>query len=250
MLDQQTVNKLRELKLEGMAQEFRRQEETPEYSAMTFEERLGFLVDYEWTCRRNRLVKRLLSTAKLKDVGACLEDMDYTTPRGLDRKLITRLAGPDWIAQHQNVVVTGPTGVGKSFIGCALGNMACRLGYSTRYYRVTRLLTEIAASHGDGTYISKMNNIKKLDLLILDDWGINPFTKKEGSELFEIIEDRSLLKSTVIIGQIPEKDWHSLLPDPTVADAIIDRFIHTAYHIHLTGDTMRRIKAKNLPPQE
>jgi len=249
MLEQQTINKLREMKLEGMIEEYKRQEEMTEYSIMLFEERFGFLVDHEWTCKHNRLVKRFLAASKLKDTSACMEDIDYITPRGLDRKLLTRLASPDWISQHQNVVVTGPTGAGKSFIGCALGNMACRLGYSTKYYRVTRLLTEIAAAHGDGTYISKMNSIKKLDLLILDDWGINPFTKKEGSELFEVIEDRIILKSTVIISQIPDKDWHTLLPDPTVADAIIDRFIHTAYHIHLTGGNMRRVKAQNFPVQ-
>ena len=250
MMDQQTVNRLRDLKLEGMVQEYRRQEEMPEFSTMTFEERLGFLVDFEWTCRRNRLVKRLLSAARLKDTSASLEDIDYTTPRGLDRRLLTRLAGPDWLSRHQDVVITGPTGAGKSFIGCALGNMACRLGYSTRYYRVTRLLSEIATWHGDGTYISKMSSIKKLDLLILDDWGINPFSKKEGSELFEVIEDRIVLKSTIIISQIPDKEWHSLLPDPTVADAIIDRFIHTSHHINLTGGNMRRVKAKKLGDQE
>ena len=244
MLNQQTVNRLGELKLEGMVQEYKRQEGMPEMTVMTFDERLGFMVDYEWTCRRNRLVKRLLSGARLKETGACLEDIDFATPRGLDRNLLTRLASCDWIYQHQNVVITGPTGSGKSFIGCALGNMSCRSGCSTRYFRTSRLLTEIAAAHGDGSYITRMNNLKKLDLLILDDWGINPFTRKEGSELFEIIEDRSLFRSTVIISQIPEKDWHSLLPDPTIADAIIDRLIHTAHHITLAGSTMRRIRAE------
>jgi|LSQX01.1.fsa_nt_gb DNA replication protein DnaC len=244
ILDQQTINKLAELKLNGMIQEYKRQLDTPDFLNMLFEERLGFLVDFEWTSRKNRLIKSLLSKAKLKDSTACLENIDYTTQRGIDRKVITRLSCPDWLLKHQNIIITGPTGSGKTFLGCAFGNMACRNGHSTRYYRVSMLLTELASSHGDGSYLSKLNALKKLELLILDDWGINEFTKKEAQELFEVIEDRNSSKSTIIIGQVPANDWHKLLPEPTIADAIIDRLIHSCHRLSLTGESMRKTQSK------
>lgn len=250
ILDQQTMNKLSELKLEGMIQEYKRQLDSPDFLTMSFEDRLGFLVDFEWSSRKNRLVKKLLSKAALKDSTACMENVDYIAQRGVDRKVITRLSCPDWLLKHQNIIITGPTGCGKTFLGCAFGNMACRNGHSTRYYRVSMLLTELASSHGDGSYINKLNALKKLELLILDDWGINTFTTKEGRELFEVIEDRNSNRSTIIMGQVPASDWHNLLPEPTVADAIVDRLIHSSHQIALIGGSMRKVQSKKEGVQE
>jgi len=214
MLTQQTINKMEEMKLKGMLDEYKRQMSNHEFEAMDFESRFGMIIE----------INRLTSSAKLRDTNACMEDIDYSSQRGLNKQLILRLSSPE----------------GKTFLSSALGNMACRNGYKTRYYRVSRLLMEMKSFQGDGTYMKFLDSIKKLDLLILDDFGINPFSTAESGEIFEVLEDRHSVKSTIVSTQVPEENWYDLLPDPTVADAIVDRFINTAHHIALSGDTMRK----------
>jgi len=240
MLTQQTINKMEEMKLKGMLDEYKRQASNHEFVSMDFESRFGMIIDCEHTLRWTRKINRLTSRAKLRDTNACMEDIDYLSQRGLNKQLVLRLSSPEWIEKGQSIVITGPTGTGKTFLSSALGNMACRNGYKTQYYRVSRLLMEIKSSQGDGTYMKYLDSIKKLDLLILDDFGLNPFSTTESGEIFEVLEDRHSIKSTIISTQVPEKNWYDLLPDPTVADAIVDRFINTAHHIALSGDTMRR----------
>jgi DNA replication protein DnaC len=197
-----TLERLKEMRLRGMAECYKSQLEQPDVLSLPFEERFGMIIDYEWTNRRNRRLERLLKQAKLR-LPACLEDIDYQHPRGLDRSLINRLKSCEWIESFQNIVITGATGVGKTYLACALGNAACRRGYSTRYYRIPRLLSEIAMARGDGSYVKLLNRLRKFRLLIFDDWGLTPFTQDESREILEVIEDRSQLASTMIISQLP-----------------------------------------------
>lgn len=240
MLSQQTIDKLREMGLEGMAEGLAEQARKPDLGGLTFEERLGMLVDREQDYRRNRRLKRLLRAARLR-LSACLEDIDYRTPRGLDRGLIRHLAGGEWLARGQNVLITGPTGAGKTFIACALGNAACRQGFSTLYARVPRIVAELALAKGDGSYPRRLNQLARIQLLILDDWGIAPLAVSETRDLLGIIEDRSQRCSTVVASQVPIEHWHTLIADPTLADAILDRLVHHAHKIELKGESMREV---------
>ncbi|MDP2871862.1 MAG: IS21-like element helper ATPase IstB [Bacillota bacterium] len=240
MLTQQTVEKLREMGLDGMAEGLAEQSAQPDLRDLDFEERLGMLVDREENYRRNRRLKRLLRAARLR-LSACLEDIDYRTPRGLDRSLLRHLATGDWLARGQNVLVTGPTGAGKTFIACALGNAACRQGYSALYVRVPRILGDLALAKGDGSYPRRMNQLARTQLLILDDWGLAPITPAEGRDLLEVIEDRSQRFSTVVASQAPLEHWHSVVPDPSLADAILDRLVHHAHKIEIKGESMRKV---------
>jgi DNA replication protein DnaC len=239
MLTQQTVEKLRE-GLDGMAEGLAEQSAQPGLRDLDFEERLGMLVDREENYRRNRRLKRLLRAARLR-LSACLEDIDYRTPRGLDRSLLRHLATGDWLARGQNVLVTGPTGAGKTFIACVLGNAACRQGYSALYVRVPRVLGDLALAKGDGSYPRRMNQLARAQLLILDDWGLAPITSAEGRDLLEVIEDRSQRFSTVVASQAPLEHWHSVVPDPSLADAILDRLVHHAHKIEMKGESMRKV---------
>lgn len=245
MIIQQTVETLRRMRLDGMADAFLAQMENPATSELSFEERFGLLVDCEMTYRQNRRLKRLLKGAHLK-MAACLEDIDWRQPRGLDRSLMTSLSSCQWVLAHQSVLISGPTGVGKTFPCCALANQACRYGYSARYYRVPRLFTDIAIARGDGSYRKLMNHLAKVDLLVLDDWGLAPLTISETRDLLEVIEDRCETRSTVIASQLPIEDWHQAMPDPTAADAILDRLVHTAHKIVLRGESMRKSRATNV----
>lgn len=240
MLTQQTVEKLREMGLDGMAEGLAEQSAQPDMRDLGFEERIGMLVDREEDYRRNRRLKRLLRAARLR-LSACLEDIDYRTPRGLDRSLLRHLAAGDWLARAQNVLITGPTGAGKTFIACALGNAACRQGYSTLYIRVPRILGDLALAKGDGSYPRRMNQLARTQLLILDDWGLAPLTAAEGRDLLEVIEDRSQRFSTVVASQAPVELWHSVVPDPSLADAILDRLVHHAHNIEMKGESMRKV---------
>jgi DNA replication protein DnaC len=241
MLMNHTLERLKEMRLKGMAECYKSQLEQPDALSLPFEERFSLIIDYEWTNRRNRRLERLLKQAKLR-LPACLEDIDYQHPRGLDRSLINRLKSCEWIESFQNIVITGATGVGKTYLACALGNAACRRGYSTRYYRIPRLLSEIAMARGDGSYVKLLNKLRKFRLLIFDDWGLTPFTQDESREILEVIEDRSQLASTIIISQLPVEHWHEVLGDPTLADAILDRIIHNAHKFYLKGESMRKVK--------
>jgi DNA replication protein DnaC len=244
MLTYPTEDLLRELKLTGMLQAWQEQQQMPESASLTFEERFGLLLDREATERANRRLKTRLTKAKLRQ-DACLEDIDYSGSRGLDKKLILSLASCQWIRERHNCLITGPTGAGKSFLACALAQKACREGHTARYLRIPRLLQELAAAKGDGRYPQLMNAYAKTHLVVLDDWGMTCLTDEQRRDLFEIIEDRYDRSSTLITSQVPIKQWHDIIGDPTLADAILDRLVHNAYTINLKGDSMRK-KRKNL----
>lgn len=226
-----------------MAQALQEQMGQPESMSLAFEDRLGILVDRESDLRENRKLARRLKEAKLKQ-QACVEDVDFRHPRGLDRSTFFYLANGQWLKKHHNVIITGPAGVGKTFVGCALGNNACRLGFSVRYWRTTRLLGAIAVARADGSYDSFIRKLQKTDLLLLDDWGIAPLQVAEARDLLDILEDRNQTRSTLISTQLPVSDWHALLGDPTLADAILDRLVHNAYKIELGGESMRKLLSK------
>jgi len=240
MLIHPTLTKLEQLKFTGMAAALSEQLDTTDIKHFSFEERLGLLVDREITERDNRKTTNRLRRAKLRFAQASMEDIDYSTPRGIDRSVLQSLNSCDWIKDHLNILITGPTGVGKSWIACALGQKACREGYSTLYTRVPRLMQDLMVSKGDGRFPRVLNNIAKTDLLILDDWGLSKLTAEQRRDLLEILEDRHGLRSTVVTSQLPIEKWHSMIGDPTLADAILDRLIHNAHKLQLKGESMRK----------
>jgi DNA replication protein DnaC len=240
MLNQETLEKLRRMRLGAMADALVAQERSAEIHELSFEERLGLAVDQEWTARRDRRLARLLKQAHLR-LPACPEDIDYRTPRGIDKPLLRKLLGGDWLRDGRNVLITGPTGVGKTFLACALGNAACRQGFTTRYFRVPRLLGHLELARADGSYGVVLGRLASAGLLILDDWGLAPLTAGEARDLLEVVDDRSMSKSTLISSQLPVENWHSTMADPTVADAILDRLVHGAYKIALKGESMRKV---------
>lgn len=241
MLLEQTLGKLRELKLYGMLAAIEQQAERPEFHELSFDERLGFLVDREVLDRGNRRVTDLLRKARLRQ-SACVENIDYQQPRGLEKSRMAALINCDFIRHHQNLLITGPTGCGKSWLACAIGQQACRQGLSVRYIRVAKLLEELRISHADGTYIKLLAQLAKHELLILDDFGLDSLSRQDQLDLLEIIEDRHQMKSTLITSQLGIKHWHDYIGEPTIADAIIDRLINRAHQIQLKGDSMRKEK--------
>jgi DNA replication protein DnaC len=247
MLIHPTLDRLRELKLTGMQKALIEQMDLPDRDALTFDERFGMLVDAEHADRDNRRLKMRLKRACLRH-AATVEDIDYRHPRGLDKSLMLALAGCEWVRQHQNVIITGPTGAGKSYLACALGHKACREGYRVLYYRIARLFQELAIARGDGRYERLLRSLAHADLLVLDDWGTAPLTDEQRRDLFEVMEDRYDRGSTLIAAQLPVKHWHDTIGDPTLADAILDRLIHNAHTITLKGESMRKQKAKDLTP--
>lgn len=239
MLSYPTLEKLHAMKLTGMAHALEEQMQLPEIASLSFEERLGLLVDREMTQRENRRLTTRLRKAKLRQ-HAAVEDIDYRHPRGLDKALMTRLCSCEWIRKHHNVLITGPTGCGKTFLACALAHKACREGYSVRYTRVPRILQELGIAKGDGRYSKLLTGFAKVDVLVLDDWGLAKLTEEHRRDLLEIFEDRHGLRSTLVAAQVPVDRWHDIIGDPTLADAILDRLIHNAYKIELKGDSMRK----------
>lgn len=239
MLTHPTLDKLHALKLTGMVQALSEQMTTPDITALSFEERLGLLVDREMTERDNRRLKTRLHKAKLRQ-SACLEDLDYRPPRGLDKSLITRLALCQWIRDRHNVLITGPTGIGKTWIACALGHHACRQGFTTLYLRLPRLLQELPMAKGDGRYGKLMTTLSRTDLLLLDDFGLAPLHDEHRHDLLEVLEDRHDQRATIVTSQLPVEHWHEAIGDSTLADAILDRLGHNAYKIALKGDAMRK----------
>jgi DNA replication protein DnaC len=242
MLHEPTIEKLYAMKLNGMAEAFTEQLQHPDITELSFEDRFSLLVDRQWTWKEDRRMKRLLSNAKLK-INGCVEDIDYRTPRGLDKSLILKLAGCDWIRNTHNVIITGPTGVGKTYLACALGNRACRMGYPAFYIRIQKLFHDLALAKGDGTYPKIMKKMLKAKVLILDDLGLAPMSAQERRDLLEVIEDRHQLASTIVAAQLPIENWHENIRDPTIADAILDRLVHNAYKINLKGESMRKLRS-------
>lgn len=242
MLSMPTVEKLKDLKLYGMARAFEEQMTSTETESLSFEERLGLLVDREATDRENRCLISRLRTARLRQI-ACMEEIDYRHPRGLDKSLMRTLASCQWIKDHLNVLIIGPTGVGKSFIACALGHRACLEGYRVLYFRTNRLFQDLAVARGDGRYSKIMNSIAKTHLTIIDDWGLSALNDQEQMDILEILEDRHEIHSTIITSQLPVQHWHELIKSQTIADAILDRLVHNAYQINLKGGSMRKKKS-------
>ncbi|MDO8863156.1 IS21-like element helper ATPase IstB [Haliea sp. E1-2-M8] len=243
MLMQQTREHLHTLRLTGLLQALEEQLEQPAASELGFEQRLAMLVDREVLYRENRRLGRLLRAAKLR-VNACVEDIDYRHPRGLDKSRVASLLLLDWIPKSLNLCLTGPTGCGKTWLACAIGNEACRRGYSVRYLRLPRLFEMLRIAHGDGSYPRLMNQLLKTDLLILDDWGIQKVSAALRNDLMEVIEDRHGRRSTLIASQLPTEYWHEYIGEATLADAILDRLLHGAYRLNLTGESLRKTTSK------
>lgn len=241
-----TIEKLNRLKLFGMTEALTEQLAGPIYQELSFEERFGMLVDRELTYRDNRRLKNLLKGAKLRHPNACLEEIDFRTPRGLSRDLLLSLAQNAWVAAKQNVIITGPTGSGKTFIACALANSACRGGMSAFYIRLPRLLQEMHIAHADGSYGKLLTRFARIAVLVLDDWGLAKLTDRERRDLLEILEDRCSITSTIISSQLPQGSWHDIIGDPTIADAVLDRVIHNAHTIPLSGESMRKTQLKKM----
>jgi DNA replication protein DnaC len=243
MLTQQTLQHLRALKLLGMADAFAQQLEQPQTQSLSFEERFALLVDRERTHRDNRRLQRLLRSAQFKQ-QACVEEIDYQARRGLDRSQVISLIHCDWIRARQNLHITGPTGTGKSWLACGFGQAACRQGLSVRYQRAGRLLDELRIARGDGSYSKLLRQLARLDLLILDDFGLKPLSQTERHDLLEIIEDRHEFHSTIITSQLPIGSWHSYLNEPTVADALLDRLLTNAHRLELKGESLRKTRQR------
>lgn len=242
MLEHPTLEKLTALRLTGMLAALKEQMSNPEYQRLSFEERLGLLVDSETLQRQNRQLALRMKRATLRQ-DAAVEDIDFRHPRGLDRSVVLSLASCQWVRSRRNCLITGPTGVGKTYLACALAQKACREGFSARYVRVGRLLGELAAARLEGVYMARLRAIASVDLLVMDDWGVAPLTDESRRDLLEILEDRYDTKSTLVTSQIPVDRWHEYLADPTIADAILDRLVHNTHRIALSGDSMRRRKA-------
>ena len=229
MLMEQTLHTLKALRLPGMASAFEEQQSSVAMADLSFDERFGLLVDREHTWRENRRLARLLREARLKSAQACVEDIRYGGGRQLDKSLMAQLATCQWIHQHQNLVLTGATGCGKTWLACAFGNAACRQGLSVAYVRTPRLFEELRIAHGDGSFGKRLAALAKTDLLILDDWGLAPLGQAERNDLLEVLDDRVGTRSTLITSQLPAEHWHAYLNDPTLADAILDRVLHAAH---------------------
>ena len=245
MLNEQTMEKLNAMKLDGMAEGFREQLAQPAaIDGLGFEERFGLLVDRQVSYREDRRMKSLLKDARLK-VNACMEDIDYRTPRGLDKEMLLTLAGCEFIRRSQNVIITGFTGSGKTYLACALGNRACREGMSTFYIRAPKLYYTVALARADGSYGKLIARLARVRLLIIDDFGLAPLDDSSRRDLLEIVEDRYGSSSTVMASQLPVNHWHEQIGDPTIADAILDRLIHNAHRINLKGEKTMRNPGKS-----
>lgn len=244
MLHNPTLERLRQLGLSGMARALEEQDHSPNLmGTASFDERLGLLVDAEWSYRTQRLFERRLKDAHLRWSQASMEDLDLQTPRGLDRHMIRILATDRWLDEHLSVLIAGPTGVGKSYLACALGQMALRHGHTVRYFRVSRLMDDLQGAKAPGTWTRLLHTLARCDLLVLDDFGLFPLTAPQARDLLEVIDDRVKTRSTVVASQFPIEQWHSVIQDPTLADAILDRLVHQSYRLVMSGESMRKLQA-------
>ena len=239
MLNEQTLDKLYLMKLLAMAEGFKEQLQQPSSHDLSFDERFGMLVDRQWIWKENKRLKQLLKEAKLK-LQASVEDIDYKTPRGIEKSVMMNLISCNWIRNHQNLLISGPTGVGKTFLACALAQKACREGFRTLYLRSPQFFYQIALARADGSYGTLMKRLSKAHLLVLDDLALTPLNDTERRDLLEVTEERHGGSSTLITSQLPIENWHDHIGDPTIADAILDRLIHNAHRIQLKGGSMRK----------
>lgn len=241
MLTQETIEKMNAMKLFGMVAAFDSQLSSNEYHELSFEERVGILVDAEWTDREQRKLSRRLKAAKLR-YPASLENVNFQASRGLNRQQILTLGSGRWIAEQHNLLITGPTGIGKSFLACAFVERACRRGFTGYYVRASRLVHDLAVARGDGSYTRVLSRLAKLDLLAVDDWLLHPLKDADRRDLMEVIEERAERGSTLIATQLPVKQWHPAIGDPNHADALCDRILHRAHRITLKGASLRKTK--------
>ena len=241
MLTHHSLTQLKALRLDGMARALEEQLALPSAATLSFEERIAFIIDREIAFRDSKRLTRLLKQAKLRVRSACLEDVDYRPGRGIEKKLVASLASGDWIRHHHNCLLTGPTGSGKTWLACAFGNAACRQGFSALYVRLPRLFEELRIAHGDGSFTRRLVALAKTDVLLIDDWGLAPPSAAERSDLLEVLDDRVGTRSTVITSQLPIEHWHEYLGEPTLADAILDRILHSSHRLALAGESMRKV---------
>jgi DNA replication protein DnaC len=244
MLKQPMIEKLLAMRLHGMAESLKTQEQDPSARELSFLERLGMLVDQQWNWRENQALGRRLKNAKLR-TNACVEEIDYRGARGLDKSVIRALAQESaWVGTHENVFVLGPTGVGKSFVACALAQKACRDGYSALYTRAQALFRDLAMARADGSLRTMLARLSRIDVLVIDDWAMAPLSEPERRDFWEICEDRYQVRSTILTSQLPVSRWHEQIGDPTLADGILDRLVHNAHRIEMRGDSMRKNRGK------
>jgi DNA replication protein DnaC len=236
----QTISKLNDMKLTGMVRSYQERRIKPDHNDLSFDEFFSLVVDDEYIYRKNKRLKRLLKRAKFKLSTACLEDIDYKQPRGLQKTHVLNLQNTSWLEKHQNILITGPTGVGKTYLACAYGTWACKNGLTTAYFRWPRLFGNILVSKGEGNYLKHLRKLAKINLLVIDDFGINALTDTDRKDFLEIVEDRYMAGSTIITSQLPIKEWHEFIGDPTIADAVMDRLLHISYKFELRGGSMRK----------
>ena len=243
MMNQQTLDKLHSLRWFGLAEAWRKQMENPEVAALSFDERFSLLVDQHWTWRENQAMARRLKRSKL-DSEPCVEDIDFRHPRGLDRSLMRTLSHSQWVAQHHSILFTGPTGIGKSWLAQALAQKACRDGYTVWYRPVPKLFRELMVARADGSLGRVLESIARTDVLVVDDFAMAALNEQERRDFLEICDDRYNRRSTILTSQLPVEKWHVQISDPTVADSILDRLVHNAYRIELSGESIRKKKGR------
>jgi DNA replication protein DnaC len=242
MLEQLMIDKLLAMRLHGMVESWRQQQQDPACRELSFSERLALMVDHQWDWRQNQALTRRLRAAKLRS-NACLEDIDYRAARGLDKSVIRSLTQESsWVRNHDNIFVLGPTGVGKSFVAGALAQKACRDGYSALFLRAPALFRDLALARADGTLRPLLARLGRIEVLVVDDWAMAPMQENERRDFWEICEDRYQRRSTILTSQLPVSKWHEQIGDPTVADGILDRLVHNAHRIEMRGDSMRKTK--------